>query len=237
MADDVLDFYCDSSSHRGHKYVVVAGVAGRPHRINEINAKLEVFKETISMKSEFKWSQYRGGRKEGIYFGVVDYFFELISNGQLHFHGLVCDFNRFDHHRAGRGNPETSVNKLYYQLMLHQVCKQYGNRCRIQMFPDHENDSAQVTQFREAICARAYRQYATRPNCLRAIHPIPSSNHNVLQMLDIVIGSIAALREDRQLSGHKMKLANYILEKSPVSSWDQDVTFENNSMSLWNFRL
>ncbi len=231
----ILEFYCDSSSHRGHKYVVLGGVSATPKRVLQLNAALDTIKSTIEMKGEFKWSGFRGGNKTQAYKSAVDLFFHSIENRHLHFHSIVCDFAEFDHHRTGRGSPEASVNKLYYQLMLHQIGRRYGGSARIEIYPDHGNDSAEVVRFREAICAAAYKKYSAKPNCIRAIKPVPSAKHNILQMLDIVIGSMAALREQRSLATHKAGLADYILEKSPVSNWDHDFNLNQNRFSIWNF--
>ncbi len=161
MPKDVLNYYCDCSSYVGdNKYAVVGGVAVKAHHVSDLEGEIQHLKDDIGMSSEFKWSGYKGGiRKEKAYKGLVDLFYDAIANHKLHFHALIVDFDKFDHHMNGRGSPHQSVNKLYYQHMIHDVCRRYGDKWRIQMIPDHGSDSEQIVSFRGAICAKSYNQY------------------------------------------------------------------------------
>lgn len=176
MRQDVLHYYCDCSSYTGDNiYAVVGGVAVKAHVEDKLEEEIQGIKDRIGMKSEFKWSSYKGGpRKECAYFELVDLMFDSIEKDHLHFHSVIADFKRFDHHQGGRGSPYQSVNKLYFQLMLHEVCRRYGSKWRIIMFPDQGSDSEQIGKFREVICAKAYRRYGAQFGSLRAIKPTQS---------------------------------------------------------------
>lgn len=236
VSSDLIHFYSDSSSHRGHQFVVVGGIAIRPDHVERINGLLQSLKDDAGINREFKWNEYKGGRKRQAYEAAVDLFFQLLHENKLHFHCVICDFTAFDHKKDGLGSPEKSVNKLYYQLMLHRVCAFYGQQMRIIMTPDHGNDSSEIVNFRGAICAAAYRKYKTRPNCLRAIQPQPSASNNILQMLDVIIGAIAAHRENRKLGPNKVHLRDYILPSSPIKDFSIDTTNEARRLTVWNFK-
>lgn len=214
--------------------MVVGGVALTSDCAQEINDQLQDLKQAHGIGGELKWSRYTGGRKRAAYEGAVDLLFKLIEEKRVHFHSICCDFRAFDHKKDGAGNPEKSVNKLYYQLLLHRVCAKYGGKSRIIMFPDHGNDSAEILAFRGAICASAYKRYNAMPNCLRDINPVPSKEHNVLQIVDIVIGAIAAQREDRQLGPNKSTLRDFVVERSGISDFSID-TPKKALFSVWNF--
>lgn len=235
MSSDIIQFFSDSSSHRGHKFVVVGGIAIRPDHVKNVNSQLQSMKEMAGINREFKWNEYKAGRKEVAYKDAVNLFFKLLSDNKLHFHCIICDFTNFDHKKDGPGNPEKSVNRLYYQLMLHRVCALYGQKMRILMTPDHGNDSAEIVNFRDAICAAAYQRYNAQPNCLRSIHPQPSAKHNILQMLDIIIGAIAAHREDRILGANKTDLRNHVINASPIKDFSCNTPRSYRKFTVWNF--
>jgi Protein of unknown function (DUF3800) len=217
-----LHFYSDSSSHRGHAYMVVGGIAVRPERLSEINTTIEGIKASAGIVGEVKWKKYKGGAKRAAYFALVDYASLLLREQQAHFHILLCHFSDFNHKISGPGNPEKSVNRMYFQLLFHRLCRFYGKSCILHVFPDSGSDSAEIVAFREVICASAYKKYRTMPNCLRSIHPQPSHKHPVIQLMDVVIGAAAAKREARVLSGHKQELADYVTSVLHPVGWHTD---------------
>ena len=231
-----LNFYCDSSSHRNHEYVVVGGIALPPKRALEANDALQTIKDSAGIRSEFKWSKYSAGGREAAYKEAVDLFFGMLDRSELHFHCLICDFATFNHKKIGAGNPEKSVNKLYYQLMLHRVCAKYGKEHPVVMYPDHGADSSEIHGFRGAICAAAYKRYGAMPNCLRDINPVPSRDHNVMQMLDIVIGAFAAEREGRILARPKDDLRKHVMDASGIKDLSTNIG-RANKMTVWNFEI
>lgn len=237
MALDVLHFYCDCSSYTGdNTYAVVGGVAVKADLVDTLEAQIQALKDDIGMSSEFKWSSYKGGsRKRRAYHGLIDLMFDAIDRDYLHFHSLVVHFKKFDHHQQGRGSPHQSVNKLYFQLMLHDVCRRYGGKWRVLMFPDHGSDSEQIGRFREAICARAYKQYGAQFGSLRTIKPMASEKKGLLQMVDIAIGAMAAERESRALKLCKDELRAYFMDKSPVSNLAIDTDRDERCFTVWNF--
>lgn len=237
MALDVLHYYCDCSSYAGdNKYAVVGGMAVKAYIIDNLNSQVQSLKDVIGMKSEFKWSEYRGGRKKATYEALVDLFYQAIDRDDLHFHAMIVDFDKFDHHKKGRGAPHLSINKMYYQLMLHEVCRRYGDKWRIVMLPDHGPDSNQIGEFRNVICAEAYKRYSAQPNCLREIHPTASKKVNLLQMTDVIIGAMAAQRESRAVKSVKAELREYVIAKSPVPDLSVDTHRDERRFSIWNFK-
>lgn len=237
MSLDVLHYYCDCSSYVGdNTYAVVGGVAVKAQLVNELEQQIQAIKDGIGMSSEFKWSSYKGGqRKKKAYCALVDLLFEAIDRDYLHFHSLIVDFDKFDHHKENRGSPHQSVNKLYFQMMLHEVCRRYGEKWRILMFPDHGCDSEQIANFREVICARAYRIYGAQFGSLRSIKPMPSQKIGLLQMVDVAIGAMAAERENRQVKACKQDLRAYFMSKSPVRDLAIDTLRNERRFTVWNF--
>ncbi len=236
MTLNALSFYCDCSSYTGdNTFAVVGGIAVKTRLVSMLENQIQALKNSVGMSGEFKWSAYRGGARKTAYEGLVDLFFEAIELDYLHFHMMIADFYKFDHHMKGRGTHSRSVSKLYYQLMLHEVCCRYGDKWRITMFPDHGNDSDEIGQYRVGICANAYKKYDAQPNSLRDIHPTPSKKVVLLQMVDVAIGAAAAERENRTLRACKSELRQYFMAKCPVTDLSIDTPKQERTFSVWNF--
>ena len=237
LLKNVMNFYCDCSSYAGdNKYAVVGGIAVRAGSIEKLSSDIQKIKDEIGMESEFKWSAYRGGRKRVAYEKLIELFFVNIESKTIQFHSMIVDFEKFDHHKSGRGSRHLSVNKLYYQLMLHVVCKEYGQKYRIVMFPDHGPDSDSIIEYRAQLCAQARKKHSTEPNCLRAIQPLQSDKCLILQMNDVIIGAIAAHREVRALASDKAHIRDYVLSRSPVTDYSRNTTKNTKDFTIWNFQ-
>lgn len=232
------DFYCDASSHRGSDYMVAGGLFIRTERYHEIEAKIQAIKDAACIRGEMQWKKYRGGARRAAYESLVDLAFLLLKEKQAALHVIICHFASFDHRREPGAGRETSVNRMYYQLAVHRICRYYGKKCAIHIYPDHGDDSADLPSFRTRMCASAYTKHGTKPNCIRAIHPQRSEAHGILQMVDVVIGGIAAKRNGRKLVRPKASLADYILEKSGHADWATDTSrwWASSFFTVWNFK-
>lgn len=230
------DFYCDASSHRGHDYMVAGGILIRQERYHEIEAKIQEIKKAAGIVGEMKWTKYRGGAKQAAYESLVDFAFLLLKEKQAAFHLIIAHFGNFDHKREPDANRETSVNRMYYQLAVHRLCRKYGKTCAIHIYPDHGDDSADLPKFRTRMCASGYTKHGAKPNCIRDIQPQCSKKHNTLQMVDVLIGAIAAKRNNRTLVLHKASLADYVLAKSGHQDWAKDTSRLASFFTVWNFK-
>lgn len=228
--------YCDSSSHRGHEFMVVGAISIPVRHIARFEQEMQAIKDKAGMTGKFRFSDYRGGRKQQAYEALVDLFYREISHNLIHFHAICCSFKEFDHHLNGKGSPEKSVNKLYYQLFLHRICRKYGKESDIHAFPDRGDDSKELIGFREALCAAAYKKYNTRPNCLKAINPQNSDETPLIQMTDVIIGSIANMRNGHNPDGHKGRLAKFVLNQAPLKCWSHGTPRDETKFTVWNFQ-
>lgn len=233
-----MDFYCDASSHRGHDYMVAGGLVIREERYHEIEEKIQAIKDAAGIKSEMKWTKYKGGERRAAYEGLVDLAFLLVKEKQAALHVIVVHFASFKH-AEGR---DTSVNRMYYQLAVHRLCNFYGKSCAMHIYPDIGDDSADLLGFRNHMCASGFSKYGTKPNCIRAIKPQCSKAHGVMQMADVLVGAMAAKLNGRATSAHKLALADYVLEKSGHSSWTADrgwptwLKLGSKFFTVWNFK-
>lgn len=235
-----LAFRCDSSSHRGARYMVAGGVALQPKRYADISAAIGGIKEAAGITSESKWSKFRGGERTSGYKAVIDLFYSLLDINQIHFHCMIAEFGKFSHKAFPSGGPETSVNKMYSQIIIHRICRIYAKRCYIFVYPDKGNDSRDLPRFQGWINWAAHDRYGVEHRlCL--IEPTNSEKCDILQMVDVIIGGIA-YRCNFHGSGianvapHKAELAAYILSKAQRETWLRNTAPNARRMTVWNFR-
>jgi hypothetical protein len=227
-----LAFRCDSSSHRDSRYMVAGGVAYQPSRYADISAAIQGIKNAANIKSEVKWAKFRGGERTRAYEGIVDLFFSLIEQNQVHFHCIIAEFGEFSHGAFEGESPESSVNRMYYQLLVYRVCRYYAPKCYIWVYPDQGNDSRELLSRSGAINLAANKTYRVEHR-LVSIEQSDSARCNVLQMVDVIIGGIAHLRNFPAASGgggYKAALARYILKKSRACRQ----LSQQSTATMWN---
>ena len=239
-----LSFFGDSSSKDG-PYMVLGGFAINGDRLAEVEAKIESIRIEHGVGAEFHWQQYKGGRRRHGYEALVDYAFELVANNHAHFHVILTPFSRFNHKVASKKDEvditlgaDRSINRIYWQLLLHRIARYYGKRCAIHVRLDIGNDSADIIEKRVQLCATAYKKYKTKPNCIRSIIAMNSKSSGIIQMSDVICGAIAAERNERNQSAHKTALRAYVLDKHVNDSWAIDTPSNaGRRFTVWNFKV
>jgi hypothetical protein len=228
-----LSFFGDASS-RERAYMVAGGFAVAGHRIQEIEDAVATLREGSGIKSEFRWPKYRGGNRKAGYETLVKYAFELVNARQAALHIIIAKFDGYNHKARDGEDRDTSVNRMYYQLLLHRVAKFYGATRAIHVRLDAGNDSRDVCGIRGAICAAAYREYQAKPNCIRSIEPVQSHKVGLVQMADVIMGAVAAKRNNVQHSSPKGELADFVLRASGRHAWNTDTGFDARFLTVWH---
>jgi hypothetical protein len=218
--------------------MVVGGVAFQTRRYAAIAKAIRGIKNAANIQSEMKWSKFRGGERTKADKAVVDLFYSLLDLKEVHFHCIVAEFGRFNHGAFEGGDSETSVNRMYYQLLVHRVCRFYARRCYIFVYPDQGNDSRDIERFHGQINLAANKRYRV-PHRLARIEQTDSSRCEVMQMVDVIVGGIAHRRNfppSSEARTYKADLADYILQRSQHTSWVHDTPKNARRFTVWNFR-
>lgn len=216
--------------------MVAGGFAVAGNRIQEIEDKIAQLRGSSGIQSEFHWSDYRGGKRRQGYFALVDYGFELVEQHKAALHLIVSPFKGYNHKAKKGENRDTSVNRMYYQVCLHRLAGFYGKRRAIHVRLDAGNDCADICAMREQLCAAAYKTHHTRPNCIRSIEPVNSEKSGIVQMVDVIIGGIAAKKNGIVHTSPKGELTDYILARSGRQSWDTETPREARFLTVWHFK-
>lgn len=233
-----ITFYGDSSS-RDKDYMVAGGFAIAGNRLVEVEDHIATLRDDFGIRSEFHWADYRGGRRKQAYEALIEYGFDLVAKRKAALHVIISPFKRFDHKREKGQNKDTSINKMYYQLCLHRLCRFYGKSRAIHIRLDAGNDSDDICLMRNPLSAAAYSKYNTLPNCVRSIEPVNSELVGGVQLADVMVGAIAAhMNHDGYLShSPKKKLADFVLQTSGRSSWKTNTPKASKFMTIWHFKV
>lgn len=214
--------------------MVAGGFAVSGNRINEIEDRIATLRDDAGITSEFHWSSYRGGAKRKAYETLIRYAFDLVNKRQAALHIIIAKFGGYDHKAKEGENRDTSVNRMYYQLCLHRITAFYGKHRKIHIRLDAGNDSADICKMRNQLCAHAYKKYDALPNCVRSIEPVCSKNVGIIQMADVIIGAVAAKRNNVIHTSPKGELADFVLRASGRHSWDMDTGRNARFLTVWH---
>lgn len=230
-----LWFFGDSSS-LSRDYMVAGGFAVAGSRRDEIEAHITALREEAGIQSEFHFADYRGGKRQEAYEALVDYAFDLVRAKHAALHIIIAKFAGYDHSKTPGENKATSVNRMYFQLLLHRVARYYGKKRAIHVRLDAGNDSADICDMRNQLCAEAYGRLRARPNCVRSLQPMCSKKSPIIQMADVIVGAVAAKRNKVEHSSAKGPLAAHVLKASGRGSWDTDTSFFARFFTVWNHK-
>lgn len=230
-----ITFFGDASS-QDKEFMVAGGFAVAGNRIAEIEDKIAFLRDDAGIRSEFHWSDYRGGRRREGYEALVRYGFDLVQRKHAALHLIVSRFAGYDHKAKPGETRYTSVNRMYYQLCLRRVAAFYGRSREVHVRLDAGNDSADICSLRGQLCADAYRRYNTRPNCIRTIEPVDSRRVGLVQLADVIVGAVAAKVNAVPHTSPKGDLADFVLRHSGRSSWGTSTPRDAKFLTVWQFQ-
>lgn len=216
--------------------MVAGGLAVAGNRINEIEDHIATLRADAGIRTEFHWSEYRGGTKQPAYEALIKYGFDLINKRKAALHVIILPFKGYNHRAVEGENKDTSINRMYYQLFLHRVARYYGTTRAIHIRLDAGNDCSDICEMRNQLCADAYKKYQTRPNCVRSIEPVNSEHVGLVQMTDVILGGIAAKQNEIKHTSPKGALADFVLQASGRHTWGVNTPSTARFLTVWHHK-
>lgn len=194
----------------GDEFMAVGGIAINMATIGDIEQKITQIRERLSIRSEIKWSNIKSRRDNG-HMAYAELFKELIEANNIHFHMRFQRIQEWDHQRAGPRRKVDTVSRAYYQLALHRPVAFYGAVADLHLRPDNGECTSQLHQYIGHLNTQARKHRACGVECVRSIHAIDSKSSHPHQLLDVTLGALAAIRNNRHnredISAPKRKLA------------------------------
>lgn len=200
---------------------------------------LAQYREKHDMMSELKWSKV-SNQKIKEYKVLLDYFFAMNNKNLFHFYSIIFDNHKWDHREYNDGDRDIGLSKLYYQLILHKCVKTHGKKNSLFIKLDRRNSSTSLYQLQEMLNTAAYRDYGIWPSPVKQLVSEDSKKCDLLQLNDVVLGAVCAARNGRHLieggKVSKKELAEYVLLKSGLGTFEKDSSIGQKRFTVWNMR-
>lgn len=232
-------FFADESGISNDRFTVVGGLCVRKGAIPQIHQNIDAFRQEHNMNAELKWSKV-SNQKEAEYRALVDLFFALNNANYLHFHSIIFDSHRANHKKFNNGDADIGLSKLYYQLILHRFSRYYPHAEGMCVCLDRRNSSTSLSDLRDMLNAGIAKTHGISGDPIKQVVSQESHDDDLLQLNDVILGAVCAARNGKHklVTGRasKRNLAQLVLEKSGLESFEQDSARGVTRFSVWNMR-
>lgn len=191
--------YCDESCHLlndGNKYMVLGCVWCPTDKVHAIHRRIRDIKcrAGYSPKSELKWTKLSNGNKRP-YEQLIDYFFD---DDDICFRAVIIDKTGLNHDKYDQTHEE-----WYYKMLFLLIHTLLDSENTYKIFLDYKDSQSgeRSRKLHEILCSERYdfdKKIITNVQCL------PSKEIGLIQLCDVLIGSISY--DQRQLFSNKGKI-------------------------------
>ncbi len=206
----IFNIYCDESCHmeNDHQNVMVLGAVWCPlEKVREICVRIREIKRNHVMKPDFeiKWTKVSPAKLE-FYLNLVDYFFD---DDDLHFRALIVpDKSKLRHEDFGQSHDD-----WYYKMYFDMLKVIFNPECRYRIYLDVKDTrgAAKVKKLHDVLCNNMYdfsREIIERVQIVRS-HEV-----EILQIVDLMIGTISYVNRGLSDSAAKLALVERIRKRS-----------------------
>ncbi len=217
----------------------VGGLAVTPSRASQIVSELADIKRSCGLaeNAEVKWSRCKKRRKNA-HVRFVHYLFDAIGNGHLHFHVRFSPFKNYDHSVSGKRKETDTISKAFYQLILHRPGRYYGNNRRLLVRPDDGECTAYLPSIIDGLNSDICETFGHAVRPIADIAPRNSKKEPMLQLLDVTLGALTAVRngnhENGTLSDHKVEVVKAALDLGRIRDIEKSDPIERRDFNVWN---
>lgn len=203
------NLYCDESCHLENDnlgVMVIGGIATPQYSRFDIYKDIRKIKEKHGLKKEFeiKWTKISNSKLD-FYEELIEYFFD---NELLEFRGVILpDKNKLDHERFNQTHDE-----FYYKMYFYTIRPFMNGYDDINVYMDIKdtNGGAKIKKLNEIITNDSY----TKTSNLNKIQLIRSDENEILQLTDLLIGSLSYANRYPKTTKPKQKIVDLIRRKS-----------------------
>lgn len=232
-------FIIDEAGISNDRFTVVGGICMHRDMVEGVYQTISEYRIALNMKSELKWSKI-SDQKEVEYRWLVDYFFALNNSNSIQFHALVFDSHQWNHKKYNNNDSDIGLSKLYYQLILHKFIRTYGRQGTLYVCMDHRHSSTSLNDLRDMLNAAAARDHGLVGGPLKQLVSQHSHDNDLLQLNDVILGAVCAVRNGKHLLANYRKskriIALEVLEKSGLQTFERDSHRDISRFTVWNMR-
>ncbi|HLO76520.1 MAG TPA: DUF3800 domain-containing protein [Magnetospirillum sp.] len=231
------DIYADESSQTAHRYLILGAVTMATAAVPDLVAAVRAARLPGLPHGEVKWTKVSAAKLE-TYRAVVDAFFALSEQNVAHFHSVIIDTSRFDHHRFNQGDREIGFSKMVFQLLAKHA-RLYPER--LYAYLDSRTTQQSLEDLRLMLNRHAANRLGRPEFPFRRVVFRDSKESDILQLNDVLLGAIAWVKNGHGLrpdaSAAKNDLADHIMGRAGLQTLDTDTPRGRNHFSVWNFQL
>jgi len=209
---EIYNVYCDESCHleNDHQQVMVLGAVWCIlERCREINVRLREIKlkHGLSPKFEVKWTKVSPAKHQ-FYLDWMDYFFD---NDNLHFRALIIPDKSILRHEAF---PNQDHDIWYYKMyfdMLKVIFSPTQARYRIYLDIKDTRSENKIRKLHEVL---SHNIYDFSREIIERLQPVHSSEVELLQLADLLIGAISYANRGLHGNEGKQRLVDRMKKRS-----------------------
>jgi hypothetical protein len=215
--------------------MAVGGLAVPSQHVALIESELNELKRTLGLRGEVKWNTTRP-KTLPIRLAYVDYLAALIHENKAHFHIRFAPSDEYDH--DGPRKRFDTVSKMHYQLLLHRALRYYGPHYNLHIIPDGGECTRELARYHGALEYEGATRYRAQANCVSRIDCGDSKKDPMLQLLDVPLGALTAIRLGR-LESPDMTECKRALAEHAFSTFGKPRLRANSpattmDFSIWN---
>jgi hypothetical protein len=214
--------YCDESNTDGSKrHPVYGAILVSLDDIRTVQREIRDWRQREHMHGELKWQKVHGGLLLRKYKSLVDLLFSLGRQRQLlQFKAIILDRHAPEYRTYSKGNYEIGFYKTYYHWLLRYFAKfPLRHRCQLRVFIDDRNLPKNATdpfaKLKFALNNGIRKELdATADDVVTEVTPLGSTQSDLLQAADVLMGAVGFHNQDFHLrpdaNKSKVELARYI---------------------------
>ncbi|MDY0201940.1 MAG: DUF3800 domain-containing protein [Tenuifilaceae bacterium] len=207
------NIYCDESCHleNDRSKVMVLGATWCSENVkNKVFSRIREIKAKYGFKPEFeiKWNKVSSARCD-FYKELIDYFFD---NDDLHFRGLVVPDKTLLNHNFFNQDHNTFYYKMYFDLLKVILSPD----CAYNIYIDIKDTKGQEKVLKLQSVLRN-NHYDYQSMIVRKIQQVQSHEVELLQITDLLCGSLSYLHRGLQSNNAKLELIDKIRKRSGYS--------------------
>ncbi|MDP8220951.1 MAG: DUF3800 domain-containing protein [Candidatus Stygibacter frigidus] len=202
----VYNVYCDESCHLendNQKTMVIGGIWCEIEVVSEINDRIRDIKKDNNFNpyAEVKWVKVSPANLD-LYIALINYFFD---NSDLHFRGIVIPDKSILKHEVYFQTHDDFYYKMYF-TMLKQIWEPHS---QYNIYLDiKDTEGYKKIENLKTISQNA--NYDFSGNLIRKMQQIRSHESEILQITDLIIGSLSYLHRGCQTSKAKLEIISKI---------------------------
>lgn len=224
--DNVYNIYCDESCHLEHdnsNIMVIGGIIcplGYRKEIYRDIKNLKI-KHSISKYAETKWIKVSHS-KENFYLELIDYFFD---NPKLAFRAIFLEKNTLNHK-----NFNQTFDEFYYKMYYLMLKGIFESNYQYNIYLDIKDTLGyNKINLLKDICNKLQIQIRKEYSIelVKKIQEVRSHEIELIQLADLLIGAVAYVNRKLSSNKTKIKLIDYIQQKSGHSMTTSTLLKEN----------